>query len=118
MRSVLTTALVLGVLAGTSLNASAADKGSVASGDVSAAQPAAADKHWEMLDKYCVECHNYEDWKGQIAFDTMTPDSIPQDAEIWEKAINRLSGDLMPPPGKPRPDEARRVLDDEPAPAG
>jgi len=113
MRSALmTTALVLGVLAGTSAGAFAADAGSKASsdnasGDVSAAQPTAADKHWGMLDKYCVKCHNYEDWKGQIAFDTMTPDGIPQDAAIWERAINRLSGDLMPPPGKPRPDEAQ-----------
>ncbi len=99
MRSAFTTAaLVLGVFAGTcGIDAHAAGSGSK--------DPSG--KYWEMLDHYCVECHNYKDWKGQIAFDTMTPDNVPQDAAIWEKAINRLSGDLMPPPGKPRPDEAQ-----------
>ena len=67
-----------------------------------------ADQHWGMLEKYCVECHNYKDWKGQIAFDTMTPEGVPQDAKIWEAAMERLRGHIMPPPGKPRPDEATR----------
>ncbi|HKJ75152.1 MAG TPA: DUF1592 domain-containing protein [Alphaproteobacteria bacterium] len=108
MRSVLTaTALVLGVLGMTSTGAAfAASAGSNASGDTgSSPQQTVADKQFKMLDDYCVKCHNYKDWKGQIAFDTMTPDGIPQDAAIWEKAIGRLSGELMPPPGKPRPDQ-------------
>ena len=65
-------------------------------------------KQFELLDKYCVECHNYEDWKGGVAFDTMTPDQLPQDAKIWEEAIRKLDGHLMPPPGKPKPDDAVR----------
>ncbi len=65
-------------------------------------------KQFELLDKYCVECHNYEDWKGGVAFDTMTPDGVAKDAKIWEEAIRKLDGHLMPPPGKPKPDEATR----------
>ena len=103
------TALALGVFAwGAGGPASAGSVGSDASGDTASesGQTSAVDKHWAMLDKYCVECHNYKDWKGQIAFDTMVPQEIPQDAKVWETAIGKLQGHLMPPPGKPQPDDA------------
>ncbi len=65
-----------------------------------------ADQHWGMLKQYCVKCHNAEDWAGGVAFDTMTPEEIPQEAEVWEHAVRKLRGRLMPPPGKPQPDAA------------
>src|SRR5262245_8307678 len=71
---------------------------------------AAAPKHWAVLGKYCTECHNTTDWAGGIAFDALSADSIPDDAETWEKAIRKLRTGMMPPVGKPRP--ARAVLDD------
>jgi mono/diheme cytochrome c family protein len=60
-------------------------------------------QHWSVIEKYCFDCHNTTDWAGGIAFDTMTLDDIPAEAETWEKAIRRLRGRLMPPPGKPQP---------------
>ena len=63
-----------------------------------------ATEKWAFLDKYCSKCHNTTDWAGNIAFDTLTPDSIPDDAETWEKAVRKLRGGLMPPAGNPRPD--------------
>ena len=65
-----------------------------------------ADQHWGMLKQYCSKCHNAEDWAGGVAFDTMTPEEIPEQAEIWEHAVRKLRGRLMPPPGKPQPDAA------------
>jgi Protein of unknown function (DUF1592)/Protein of unknown function (DUF1588)/Protein of unknown function (DUF1585)/Protein of unknown function (DUF1587)/Protein of unknown function (DUF1595) len=65
-----------------------------------------ADQHWGMLKQYCTKCHNAEDWAGGVAFDTMTPQEIPEQAEIWEHAMRKLRGRLMPPPGKPQPDAA------------
>jgi hypothetical protein len=73
-----------------------------------AALAAQTERHWGLLEQYCVTCHNFEDWAGGIAFDVMTADAIPHDAEIWEQAVRRLRGGLMPPPGEPRPDEATR----------
>jgi hypothetical protein len=64
---------------------------------------AQADQHWGMLNEYCVTCHNFEDWAGGVAFDTMTVDSVPAEAETWEAAVRKLRGRLMPPPGEPRP---------------
>src|SRR4051812_35281657 len=63
-----------------------------------------ATEKWAMLDKYCSKCHNTQDWAGGVAFDTLTPESIPEDAETWEKAVRKLRGGLMPPAGNPRPD--------------
>jgi hypothetical protein len=64
---------------------------------------------WDVLDEYCVGCHNLEDWAGQIAFDTVDRTNLHADAEIWEKAVRKLRSGMMPPAGEPRP--ARVVLD-------
>src|SRR5215831_5674730 len=39
-----------------------------------------ATEKWAFLDKYCSKCHNTQDWAGGVAFDTLTPDNIPEDA--------------------------------------
>jgi len=59
---------------------------------------------WNVIQTYCTDCHNFEDWAGSVAFDIMSPDNIPQDAKTWEEVIRKLKGGLMPPPGKDRPD--------------
>ena len=66
-----------------------------------------AETQWAMLDRYCVGCHNDSEFAGDVAFDTLSPDEIHGDAEIWEAAIRKLRGHLMPPPGEPRPDDER-----------
>ncbi len=63
---------------------------------------------WHMLQSYCTKCHNSEDWAGGVAFDTMSAAGAGADARIWEEAIMKLRGGLMPPPGKPQPDAAAR----------
>jgi mono/diheme cytochrome c family protein len=70
--------------------------------------PPAIDDHWGMLNYYCTKCHNATDWAGGVAFDTMSQDSIVEDAETWEHAIRKLRGQLMPPPGNPQPAKAAR----------
>ena len=72
------------------------------------APPAADAAHWALLESSCSGCHNSTDWAGSVAFDTMTPDQIPADAEVWEKAVRKLRGHLMPPPGETQPDAASR----------
>jgi mono/diheme cytochrome c family protein len=60
---------------------------------------------WGLLEKNCSKCHNSTDWAGGVAYDTMTPETIAEDADVWEKAIRKLRGRLMPPPGEPQPDQ-------------
>jgi hypothetical protein len=59
---------------------------------------------WAVVERYCIECHNEDDLAGDRAFDRLSPDRIAADAEIWEAAIRKLRGGLMPPAGGPRPD--------------
>lgn len=61
-------------------------------------------EQWEMLENYCVGCHNLDDYFGGIAFDILQPDHIHQDAETWEKVIVKLRTRMMPPVGEKRPD--------------
>jgi Protein of unknown function (DUF1587)/Protein of unknown function (DUF1592)/Protein of unknown function (DUF1595) len=70
--------------------------------------PPAVDDHWGFLNYYCSKCHNATDWAGGVAFDTMSQDSIPDDAETWEHAVRKLRGQLMPPPGNPQPAKQAR----------
>jgi hypothetical protein len=80
------------------------------------ASPTSASPHgqsieanWKLLEGYCVECHNATDWAGGVAFDTMQPEAAAEEAEIWEEAVRKMRGTLMPPPGKKQPDEATRT---------
>ncbi|MDB6089100.1 MAG: hypothetical protein JWN85_1884 [Gammaproteobacteria bacterium] len=96
----------------TSGGASALDSGAqkasppTADAAADAAAVPGADQHWGMLKQYCSKCHNAEDWAGGVAFDTMTPGEIPDQAQTWEHAVRKLRGRLMPPPGNPQPDSA------------
>jgi hypothetical protein len=76
-----------------------------ASAAVHADDPAAHAK-WQLLGEYCEKCHNATDWAGSVAFDTMRPEELPQDAKIWEEAVTKLQGRLMPPPGEKQPPQA------------
>jgi hypothetical protein len=77
--------------------------GAAPHGSHDAAHEVAGEK-WAFLDRYCSKCHNTTDWAGGIAFDSLSPESIPEDAETWEKTIRKLRGRLMPPAGNPQPD--------------
>src|SRR5690606_28812815 len=74
------------------------------SGASRAAEVAAGgDDPWQVVDEYCVSCHNATDWAGGIALDVLDRARIHADSEAWEKVIRRMRGRLMPPPGEPRP---------------
>ena len=61
---------------------------------------------WKFFDQWCGKCHNSTDWAGGVAFDTMQPDTMYDDAKVWEEAVKKLRGRLMPPPDKPQPTQA------------
>jgi mono/diheme cytochrome c family protein len=98
LKALLSTTALVGLACGSALPVSAADS--------LAPAVASATGHWGLLEQRCSKCHNSTDWAGGVAYDTMTADNIPADAETWEKAIRKLRGRLMPPPGEPQPDQA------------
>lgn len=68
------------------------------------AQSDAADPRLSaMVDRYCLDCHNFEDWAGSLDFGTLTGDPVHDNAAVWEKTLRKLRGRLMPPPGNPQP---------------
>jgi mono/diheme cytochrome c family protein len=95
-RSVTTRSVLAGVALACSMALPAAAQDAAA-----AADPATA--HWALLQQNCEGCHNSTDWAGGVAFDTLTPDGIADDAETWEMAVRKLRGHLMPPPGEKQP---------------
>jgi len=62
--------------------------------------------HKEIIDGYCIECHNLEDWEGSLALDLLDLGKVADDAREWEKVVSKLNLQLMPPVGQPRPDQA------------
>ena len=63
----------------------------------------APDPHRAMLTTYCVGCHNSRTKIGGLALDSANLQTPADDAETWEKALRKLRGHLMPPPGSPQP---------------
>ena len=59
-----------------------------------------------MLDHYCVTCHNQKAKTANVMFDTMDLAHVGKDAAVWERAVRKLRGGMMPPLGMPRPDPA------------
>ncbi len=63
----------------------------------------APDQHREMLETYCFDCHNTTLKTGGLALDALDLSAAADDAKTWEKALRKLRGRLMPPPGNPQP---------------
>jgi mono/diheme cytochrome c family protein len=63
----------------------------------------APDPHRAMLSTYCFGCHNSRVKSGGLALDSLDLQAPEQNAQIWEKALRKLRGRLMPPPGNRQP---------------
>jgi len=70
------------------------------------AQQGDATKQLATLTQYCVACHNDRAKTAGVSFQGLTPDSIGQHAEVFEKAVRKMRGRVMPPPGARQPDSA------------
>jgi hypothetical protein len=59
-----------------------------------------------LLDKYCVTCHNQRLKTGGLTLDDADVASVGDNPALWEKVVQKLQNNLMPPQGVPRPDAA------------
>ena len=71
-----------------------------------AAAVAGPDAVTELLERYCVTCHNERLQTADLALDGLDPSDITVGAETWEKVVRKLRLRAMPPAGRPRPDDA------------
>jgi len=72
-------------------------------------RPPRPSAQWQVLDQYCVGCHNDDDLAGGVSFLALDRHDLGKNAEIWETAVRKLRTGVMPPKGERRP--ARAVLD-------
>src|SRR3989442_1025711 len=66
--------------------------------------PSAA--HRDVINRYCVSCHNDHLKKGGLALDIVAANEVGHNPEVWEKVLRKVRARQMPPVGMPRPDEA------------
>ena len=82
---------------------------------------AQATEYRALLGRYCVTCHNQALVDGEsgrstpltsqlravgLALDSLDLETLSTDAAHWEAVVRKLRAGLMPPAGRPRPDEA------------
>jgi hypothetical protein len=60
----------------------------------------------QLLDKYCIVCHNYTDYTGGLEFEAYDPANPQDEAKVTERMLKKLRVGMMPPAGKARPDPA------------
>src|SRR5690606_7447321 len=58
----------------------------------------------EVLQTYCVICHNQRANTAGLALDTLDVENTGVHAATWEKVVKKLRTGTMPPGGLPRPD--------------
>ncbi|HXS30920.1 MAG TPA: DUF1587 domain-containing protein, partial [Steroidobacteraceae bacterium] len=66
-----------------------------------AAEPGAARQ--QLVNRYCLDCHNTSDWAGGLALDTQDVSDVAGDTKLWESVVHKVRAGMMPPGGKPRP---------------
>ena len=59
-----------------------------------------------VIRRYCVACHNGRTLTAGLALDDVDMTRVGDHAELWEMVVRKLRAGLMPPAGRPRPDEA------------
>ena len=93
--------LLLSVLAACSLIAAPQEAGKTAP----AARPPGlpVNPNRALINRYCITCHNQKLRTAKLALDVLDLTHPEKDALTWERAIRKLRGGMMPPPGAPRP---------------
>jgi len=90
----------------TAADQAAAAPGAQAAAPVPPAAPPAASAQRALITRYCIGCHNERTKSGNLALDAIDVEDVAAQPQVWEKVIRKVGAGLMPPAGRPRPDEA------------
>src|SRR6476619_4984235 len=63
------------------------------------------ESQWSTIQTYCFGCHNKFVRAGNLLLDELGAVSVPEHTEIFEKAVRKLRGRQMPPPGMLQPSQ-------------
>ncbi|HTQ99185.1 MAG TPA: DUF1592 domain-containing protein [Candidatus Acidoferrum sp.] len=53
---------------------------------------------WSAVEGICEKCHNPDDYAGGVDFTPYTAETMAEHGDIFERAITKLRGSVMPPP--------------------
>ena len=99
--------------AGALLPAVAAPAAAQSTGPAAAPPPGAlaadAAEYRAVLDRYCTACHSDRLRTAGLTLESLDLAHVGAGAETWEKVIRKLRAREMPPPRRPRPDDATYV---------
>lgn len=68
------------------------------------AQTPAGNQYQALINNYCITCHSARLKTGGLVLEGRNLNAAADDADVWEKALRKLRGHQMPPPGSPQPD--------------
>src|SRR5262244_1171970 len=63
------------------------------------------ESQWSTIQTYCFICHNKDVRAGNLVLDQLGAESVSEHPEIFEKAVRKLRGRQMPPPGFLQPSQ-------------
>ena len=65
----------------------------------------------QVIEQYCLQCHDDDKQKGELTLETFEPDKADANPAVAEKVVRKLRAHMMPPPGEDRPaEEALQAL--------
>ncbi len=79
----------------------------IAVAHAAATSPAASLR--DVIDEYCLRCHDADHEKGGLILEKFDPARAEQHPELAEKMIRKLRAGLMPPAGAERPESSTLV---------
>ncbi|MBB5056860.1 hypothetical protein HDF16_001545 [Granulicella aggregans] len=68
------------------------------------------DQQKQLVDQYCSDCHNPDEKRGSMTLTDLDLQHPEKNIDLAEKVIRRVGVNMMPPPGKARPDAATMKL--------
>ena len=74
--------------------------------DASANLASAGPSNTQIVDQYCVVCHNSTLKTGGLELDKYDISNIEEHPDVWERVLRKLRANAMPPTGMPRPEKA------------
>src|SRR5690242_4417536 len=66
--------------------------------------PTTAEANLATVKQYCSGCHSDRLKTGGISLENITTASIAKDPDLFEKAVRKVRGRVMPPPNAKQPD--------------
>jgi mono/diheme cytochrome c family protein len=68
-----------------------------------APRPADAGAHLATMTQYCAACHNDKVRTADVSFEGVTAATVTAHPDLFEKAVRKMRGRVMPPPGARQP---------------